>query len=162
MTSTKNVVAYILQGLGIAIIVINLFRALNMAQWVGGQAAFDIFLLGCVSGAVLLGFGELLKLMQGLFNQREPESAVKLPQATGVTRILQDQEEQPISESDKQLLTEFYTKQNMEFERLEATPYAGYVIVHRGDRRDIVDMNGFKPEILSEAEVRNHPQLKNL
>lgn len=162
MTSTKNIIAYILQGIGVLIIVINLFRALNSVELLGGQTAFDIFLQGAIYGSLLLGFGEVIRLMQGLFNQREPELLVNEPVSSEGYRVLQESEEQFISEANRQKITDFYAKKNLEFDRLEATPYDGYVIVYRNGGREIIDLNGFKPEILSVAAVKNHPDLKGL
>lgn len=162
MTSTRNIIAYILQGVGVFIIVINLFRALNSVEWLGGQAAFEIFLQGAIYGSLLLGFGEVIRLMQGLFNQREPNIPMTEPAASDSHRALWKAEDPAVSETAKQKITDFYAQKNMEFDRLEATKYEGYVIVHRGEGWEIVDLNGFKPEILSDEEVKRHPDLKNL
>ena len=162
MTNTKNVVAYILQGVGLLIIVINLFRAINSVEWLGGQAAFEIFLQGAIYGSLLLGFGEVIRLMQGLFNQREPKIDGEISVPSGGHRALWQADEPVVSKAAKQKITDFYAKQQLEFDRLEATPYEGYVIVYRGEGREIIDLNGFKPEILSDQETKNHPDLKNL
>lgn len=162
MTSTKNTVAYILQGIGILIIIISFFRAISAAQWIDGPPAFEIFLQGVISGALFLGFGEAIKLMQGLFNQREPEGAVKEPRLFGGDYRSSPDSDRTISESSRQQLTEFYGRQNLKFDRVEPTPYEGYVIVYRNGGQEIVDLTGFRPEILTDAEVKRHPDLKNL
>lgn len=164
MTETKNIIAYILYGVGLLIVLINLFRALSLTQWIGGQAAFEIFLQGLIIGALFIGFGELIRLLQGLFNQREPDLPAEAagPERAGGHRVLQESYEQGISEETRSRITEFYMKKGLVIEQMEATPYEGYVIVHRFGTRDIVDLNGFKPEILSDKEVANHPDLRNL
>lgn len=164
MTATKNIVAYILYGIGILIAIVNLFRALGLTQWIGGQAAFEIFLQGLIIGALFIGFGELIRLLQGLFNQREPEvlAEAAAPERAGGHRVLQEAYEQGLGEETRSRVTEFYMKKGLVVEQMEATPYEGYVMVHRFGKRDIVDLNGFKPEILSDKEVANHPDLRNI
>ncbi|QDY45905.1 hypothetical protein FK545_12060 [Planococcus glaciei] len=51
---------------------------------------------------------------------------------------------------------------NLEVENVEATPYEGFVFVYVQGKRDIVDLNGFQPEILTAKEIEGHPALKNL
>ncbi|MTD31268.1 hypothetical protein [Planomicrobium sp. YIM 101495] len=164
MTETRNVVAYSLYGVGVLIIIINLFRAFSLIDWVGGQAAFEVFLQGVIVGVLFIGFGELLRLLQGMFNQREPElppEAVKTVMAGGY-RVLQETDEQEIHGELRKKVENFYLKKGLVVEEMEATPYEGYIFVHRFGKRDIVDMNGFKPEILSQKEIENHPDLKDL
>ncbi|QDY45904.1 hypothetical protein FK545_12055 [Planococcus glaciei] len=75
MTSKKNVIGLTVQIVGAAIIIINFFRAISSVDFAGGAAAFEIFLQGLIFGVLFLGFGEVINLMQGLFNQREPEDS---------------------------------------------------------------------------------------
>ncbi|AQQ52164.1 hypothetical protein [Planococcus lenghuensis] len=162
MTRTDNTVGTMLQIAGILIVIINAFRALFAFSVFGGTVAFEIFLQGVMFGVLFIGFGEALKLLQGLFNQGEPEPPqVVKPLAEG-ERLVHKTDENEVSAAVKNRVTEFYAKRGLAVDEVEGTPYEGYVIVHREGNRDIVDLNGFKPEILAASEVERHPDLKEL
>lgn len=162
MTRTDNSVGTMLQGVGILIVTINAFRALLAFNEFGSVVAFEIFLQGIIFGALFIGFGEALKLLQGLFNQREPEPPrVVQPLARG-DRLVHKTDDQTVSAETKKRVTDFYAGRGLLIDEIEGTPYEGYVVVHREGNRDIVDLNGFKPEILSDIEVTRHPDLNEL
>lgn len=161
MTSTKNSVGLLLQIVGLVIIGINLIRALNSLDFVDGSLAFDIFLQGVIFGVLFIGFGEVIKLLQGLFNQREPE-IVPAETADSKPGNLEKRPNRKVTPESEARIREFYAAQNLQVDGIEAAPYGGYYIVNRQNERDIIDLYGFKPEVLSEAEISKHPHLKNL
>ncbi|HSJ38131.1 MAG TPA: hypothetical protein VK945_07935 [Planococcus sp. (in: firmicutes)] len=161
MTEKRNVIATVLQVVGGAIIAISVFRALSAIDYFGGYAAFDVFLQGVIFGTLIIGFGEVIKLMQGLFNQREPERPVvdveKVRRAA-----LQKSNESAVSLETRNRIMDFYTKNNVVVDDIEATPYEGYAIVDHDGQRDVVDLNNWELEILSEAQLRENPELRGL
>lgn len=162
MTSTNNAVGTLLQVAGGLITAVYALRALFAVNLMGGGIAFEIFLQGLIFGVLLVGFGEVVKLLQGLFNQREPEPPRVGKATAGGYRVLQDSNDRTVSAETQNRIREFYEKKGLAADEIEATPYEGYVIVRREGKRDIVDLNGFRPEILSGLEVSRHPDLKDL
>lgn len=162
MTRTDNIVGTLLQVVGVLIILINAFRALFATNVVGGVVAFEMFLQGIIFGALIIGFGEALKLLQGLFNQREPEPPRVERPLRVENRPVHKTNEKVVSAATKNHVTEFYAQRGFTIDEVEGTPYEGYVIVRREGKRDILDLNGFKPEILSEGEIARHPDLREL
>lgn len=164
MTSKKNVIGLTVQIVGAAIIIINFFRAISSVDFAGVAAAFEIFLQGLIFGVLFLGFGEVINLMQGLFNQREPEdSPVHQKQSDTMLKSTSLRPNQsPVSSNALRQIKALYAMKNLEVENVEATPYEGFVFVYVQGKRDIVDLNGFQPEILTAKEIEGHPVLKNL
>lgn len=163
MTSTKNVIGLTVQVAGAAIIVINFFRALTSVDLVGGALAFDIFMQGLVFGILLLGFGEIINLLQGLFNQREPKDALvhqELPRADSDNPDVKPQQSSVTADMKRQI-TELYAKKNLEVESIEPTLYEGIVYVNVQGKQNIVDLNGFHPQILTQKEINKLPTLKS-
>lgn len=161
MTETKNGIAMMLQILGGAIIAISVFRAFSAINYFGGYAAFEVFLQGVMFGALFIGFAEVIKLMQGLFNQREPERPVV--DAEKDRRVsLSKSADSTVSLEARNRIMDFYTKRNMVVDDIEATPYDGYAIVDHDGQRDVVDLNNWELEILTEGQLRNYPELRSL
>lgn len=161
MTKKDNAIATMMQVLGTFIIAAYTFRSLVVYGHFGGGTAFDVFLQGVIFGTLFIGFGELIKLMQGLFNQREPERPVE--DVEKVRRAaLRKTNNSFVSLETRNRILDFYTKKKMVVDDIEATPYDGYAIVHHDDRRDIVDVNNWEVEVLTEAQLRNNPELRGL
>jgi len=164
MTSTKNVIGLTVQIVGAAIIIINFFRAITSVYFAGGAVAFEIFLQGLIFGVLIVGFGEVINLLQGLFNQREPEdSPVHQKQSDSTLHSVSLRLNQSLVSSNTiRQIKALYAMENIEVENVEATPYDGFVFVYAQGKRDIVDLNGFQPEILTAKEIEGHPVLKDL
>ncbi|MCM3611884.1 hypothetical protein M4S82_11520 [Planococcus sp. MERTA32b] len=161
MTSKDNAVAKTLQIVGGALIAVYAFTALALIGDFGGGPAFEVFLQGVIYGMLLVGFGEVIKLMQGLFNQREPERPVEDTE-TVRRAVLRKSGENTISLETRNRIMDFYTKKNMIVDDIEPTPYDGYAIVHHDGRRDIADLNNWEVEILSEGQLARNPELRGL
>ena len=161
MTRRDNVIATMLQVLGGIIIAGYAFRAYGLIYQFGGGAAFEVFLQGLIFGMLLIGFGEVIKLMQGLFNQREPERPVEDPE-TARRMSLTESADSTVSLETRSRIMDFYTKKNMIVDDIEATPYDGYAIVHHDGQRDIVDLNNWEIEILTENQLNRQPELRGL
>lgn len=161
MTKRDNAVATMLQALGGIIIAGYTFRALGVIYDLGGGVAFELFLQGLIFGMLLIGFGEVIKLMQGLFNQREPERPVE-DEETARRMSLIKTDDSLISLDARNRIIDFYTNKNMIVDDIEAAPFSGYAIVHHDGQRDIVDLNNAEVEILTEEQLRSQPELRGL
>ena len=161
MTSRDNVVGTALQGLGGVIIAAFTLRALMVIGEFGGGVAFEVFLQGVIYGLLLIGFGEVIKLMQGLFNQREPDRPVKEAEVDGKVPLRNSSENKVFLE-DRNRIMDFYTKRKIIVDDIEPTPYDGYAIIHHDGKKDIVDLNNFEIEILTEAQLGKNPELRSL
>ena len=164
MTSTKNTIGFTVQIVGAFIIIIAFFRAIASIDVVGGAVAFEVFMQGIIYGVLFLGFGEVINLMQGIFNQREPESSlVQQEQShTGLNNASLRPNQSTVSSDMKWQIQELYAKKKMEVDNVEETPFEGFVCVYSQGKRDIVDLNGFHPQILTAREINEHPVLKEL
>ncbi|MFD1032318.1 hypothetical protein [Metaplanococcus flavidus] len=161
MTKKDNAIAMSLQILGGVMIAAFALRALMAIDEFGGGPAFEILLQGVIFGMLLIGFGEVIKLMQGLFNQREPERPVEDPEMAR-RQALRISSDSSVSIENRNKIMDYYTKKNMVVDDIEATPYDGYAIVHHDGRKDVVDLNNWELEVLSEAQLRKNPELRNL
>lgn len=161
MTSKDNTVAKTLQIVGGALIAVYALTAMALIGDFGGGAAFEVFLQGVIYGMLLIGFGEVIKLMQGLFNQREPERPVEDAEIERRTALRKSGED-TISLETRNRIMDFYTKKNMIVDDIEPTNYAGYAIVHHDGQRDIVDLNNWEVEILTDGQLARNPELRGL
>ncbi|WP_422122553.1 hypothetical protein DHX103_12190 [Planococcus sp. X10-3] len=161
MTKTDNVIAKTLQILGGIMIAAYVLRALVAIDEFGGGPAFEILLQGVILGMLLIGFGEVIKLMQGLYNQREPERPVEDGEKER-RAALRKTDDSTVQLETRNRILDFYTKRNMVVDDIEGTPYAGYAIVHHDGQKDVVDLNNWELEILSEGQLRKNPELRSL
>lgn len=161
MTSRNNAVAITLQIVGGTLIAVYALRALALIGDFGGGPAFDIFLQGVIFGMLLIGFGEVIKLMQGLFNQREPERPVEDVEKER-RAALRKSGTNSISLETRNRILDFYTKKNIIVDDIEPTPYDGYATVHHGGQQDIVDLNNWEVEVLTEGQLARNPELRGL
>lgn len=161
MTSKDNMIAKALQVLGGFIIAAYAVRALVLINDFGAGTAFEVLLQGIIFGMLFIGFGEGIKLMQGLYNQREPgrplEDLEKSRRAA-----LKKTDESSVSLDTRNKIMDFYTQKNKIVDDIETTPYAGYAIVHHSGQRDIVDLNNWELEILTESQLNKNPELRSL
>lgn len=97
--------------------------------------------------------------MQGLFNQREPENNLvhqALPRAERDAPSIK-RKQSSVSSDMKRQINELYAKKNLEVESIEATPYEGIIYVNVQGKQNIVDLNGFHPQILTQKEINELP-----
>ena len=161
MTSRENGVAKVLQILGGVMIAAFTLRALTVIDEFGGGVAFEVLLQGIIYGMLLVGFGEVIKLMQGLFNQREPERPIE-EVVVEVMTPLRNSKENKVFLEDRNRIMDFYTRRKIIVDDIEPTPYDGYAIVHHDGKKDVVDLNNFEIEILTEAQLGKNPELRSL
>ena len=161
MTKKDNVIASVLQVVGGTLIAAYTLRALAAIDEFGGGPAFEVFLQGVIFGMLLIGFGEVIKLMQGLFNQREPERPVVEVMSPG-RAALQKTNDRTVTLEMRNRIMDFYSKNNVIVDDIEATPYIGYALVDYDGQRDLVDLNNWEPEVLTEGQLRNNPELRRL
>lgn len=161
MTRKDNMVATALQVLGGVMIAAFALRAFMVIEEFGGGVAFEVLLQGIIYGMLLIGFGEVIKLMQGLFNQREPDRPIEEPIVEGKVPLRNSSENKVFLE-DRNRIMDFYTKRKIIVDDIEATPYEGYAIVHHDGQKDVVDLNNWEIEILTEAQLKKNPELLSL
>lgn len=161
MTRKENAIGKALQVIGAIIVIAYTFRAFSVIGDFGGGAGFDVFLQGLIIGMLLIGFGEVILLMQGLFNQREPFRPVEDTETTRRGTLAKTSED-TVSLETRNRIMEHYAKLDLIVDDIEATPYDGYMIVHHDGTRDIVDLNNWEVEILSDKVLRNQPELRGL
>lgn len=162
MTRKDNTIAKMLQVLGGIILAAYAFRAFAVVDDFGGGVAFEVFLQGLLFGTLLIGFGEVIRLMQGLFNQREPFRPVEEDEETARRAALSKASENTVSLETRNRIMEHYAKLDLIVDDIETTPYDGYLIVHHDGARDIADLNNWEVEILSDKVLRNQPELRGL
>lgn len=162
MTSKDNMVATLLQVIGGLIIAAYSCQAAILFFEYERSTAFDIFLQGIVLGMLLAGFGEVIKLMQGLFNQREPERPLAGAEGEKKRIVVRRTDESELPLESRNRVVDFYTKKGVVVDDIEATPFEGYVLVHYGAHKDLVDMRGWDMVILTREQIVAHEELKSL
>ncbi|MGG0716999.1 hypothetical protein ABE096_05270 [Robertmurraya massiliosenegalensis] len=114
---------------------------------------WSVFISGIISGLFFLGFSEIIKLLQGIYNQNEKQSAdenyeVNLDKSPEIKPIKSTITDQVIQE-----ITEFYQVKNVQVENIEETDKEDFFKVTLEDgSTEQIELGGFKPIVHSEKD----------
>lgn len=158
MLERNNPIATALFFVGIFIIacsaVSGLLYGTSLDYYFLGQLqsmlGWSIFISGIICGLVFLGFSEVIKLLQGIYNQNEKpptdeKHEVKLAKSPSVKSIITDHIFQKI--------TEFYQTQNVKVADIEETDQEDFFKVTLEDgSTEWVELGGFKPIVHSKKD----------
>ncbi|MBA2175994.1 hypothetical protein H0266_13945 [Halobacillus locisalis] len=119
---------------------------------------FDLSLLltGVVSGIVFIGFSEVIRLLQGIYNQGDIMIRASSSTASESEILSGDDGNQVkamsahgVSEGERNEIVEFYSSKGLKVENISATDQEDYFIVKVNGREELVELGGFKPIVHS-------------
>ena len=116
---------------------------------------FDLSLLvtGVVSGIVFIGFSEVIRLLQGIYNQGNIMIRASSSTTLGTELVAGDGSQQlkatdaRVSEDERNEIVEFYSGKGLTVESITATDQEDYFIVMVNGRKELVELGGFKPVV---------------
>lgn len=156
MTSKENKVATVLFGVGVLSIAVGVISGLyygtqdDFAEFGQTQAriGWGMVINGAVWGIVFFGFAEIIKLLQGIFNQREPDvpkAGAAVPPEPFLPAL--EKEAKQIRDSEKSQIEDFYTSKGRTVEKITLTEKEDFFIVTVDGKKELVELGGFKPVI---------------
>ena len=142
----ENKVASALFAVGFFTIVIGVVT--------GIMIDLSLLITGVVSGILFIGFSEVIKLLQGIFDQGEMMVSEK--RSTSLeSGLLTDKDGKQVkelgtyevSEGERNEIVEFYFSKGLTVESITATDQEDYFIVMVNGREELVELGGFKPVV---------------
>ncbi|MGR3762912.1 hypothetical protein [Rossellomorea sp. NS-SX7] len=158
MTSKENKVASALTIVGVACIAIGIISGLYYGMndmfvplgWgnIQGLLGFGVFINGLVWGIVFLGFAEIIKLLQGIFNQGEPSGPqILMPSAPAASVQRKQRDPHEVSKYERMEIEEFYSEKGWTVEKIERTEREDFFVVTVNGKKELVELGGFKPVV---------------
>lgn len=156
----ENTIASILRIIGVIVIIIGF---LSLLFWSSGdhteglgnlssQLGWSSFFSSIVSGVILIGFAEVISLLQGIYNRQA--KPVEQPSQEGNLEVQPTQKTGEFMPTGDVLegIYAFYEKKNEQVKEIRPTHYEGIAIVDLERRVDVIDVNGFTPKVLTKEE----------
>lgn len=146
---------FILKITGLIVITWGVLRAFFIIVEIGRGYVdlhfidLSIVFMPIVMGLLIIGFGEVIDLLQKVFDQNEPE------------KVLTEVNEEPvvirnISLYAEQDLEAFYSNKNMEIHTINPTRDRDVFAVEVDGRTEYIELGGFSPKVLSEKEAEKY------
>ncbi|WP_167360075.1 hypothetical protein [Halobacillus dabanensis] len=117
-----------------------------------GIIGLTLFINGVVWGIVFFGFSEVIKLLQGIYNQREvslseTNSSVKeTPSNLNISDLLGDNDVK-ISEVVRNEIISFYSSKGLTVQEIACTDKEDFFLVTVDGKNETVELGGFNPVI---------------
>jgi NADH:ubiquinone oxidoreductase subunit 5 (subunit L)/multisubunit Na+/H+ antiporter MnhA subunit len=155
VTSRENKVATVLFIVGVLSIAVGIISGLyywsqdNFAELGISQArvSWGMVINGAVVGIVFFGFAEIIKLLQGIFNQGEShiqKAASVVTKESALAAANKKTKLNEVSESEKEQIQEFYEAQGRTVENIELTEEEDFFVVTVDGQKELVELGGFK------------------
>lgn len=165
MFQRRNKIAFILQIIACAFILVGLFGGIEIGEE-SGAFGWSFFFGSFVAAVLIFGFSEVINLLDSI-NKKMPEIALsqdnekELIQQQQV-QIYEGYEEKKaitLSETEKENIKEYFKKKNQEVKGIIATPF-DYAIVELPQSTCVVELGGFQPKVLTKQQIASFEQLK--
>lgn len=154
MTSRENKVATVLFIVGVLSIAVGIISGLyywsqdDFAELGISRAriGWGMVINGAVVGIVFFGFAEIIKLLQGIFNQGEPHIPKAAPVVTKKSALAAAKPKE-VSESEKEQIQKFYEAQGRTVDNIEMTEEEDFFVITVDGKKELIELGGFKPVI---------------
>ncbi|MBE1553247.1 hypothetical protein [Sporosarcina limicola] len=153
----RSLMGFILKIIGLIIIFGGTVRTIIIISEVspefeGIMPVLNITILftPVIVGALFIGFGEVIDLLQKIHDQNEPEMEMKELDSPTPTSF------GTIPFESEQYLTEFYANKNEVIDMISPTKNCDIFIVKVDGRTEYVELGGFTPRILLEVEAEKY------
>lgn len=165
----KNIISRILFIAGIIVIIIGFIISLMFTQHEivneFGQNStiftLSFLLIHVVIGIVLIGLSEIVKLLQAIVNHQLVIHPIE-HSSNKELNVDKVNYEKPVSASIKTEIINFYAEQLIKIDDIHVTTIEDVYIVKRGNDKDLIELGGFRPTIISQARIDKNSSLKEL
>lgn len=165
----KNIISRILFIAGIVVIILGFIVSLLFTQHefvtefgnIFSSFTLSFLLIHVVIGIVLIGLSEIIKLLQVLVNHHvENEAIVNSPNKKPSVRNVNY--EKGVPASIKKEIIDFYADQLIKIDDIHVTTIADVYVVNRGNEKDLIELGGFHPTIISKGRINKNSALREL
>ena len=161
----KNIISRILFITGIVVIVLGFFLpfivsqpdVINDTSYLHTNFTLSFLLAHVAIGILLIGMSEMIKLLQGLVNHQGIQN---IPPVKSFVR--KDQHKKGVPATIKTEIIDFYTAQLIKIDDIHETSLEDIYVVTRGQEKELIELGGFRPIIMSNSRLNKHPELKEL
>jgi len=161
----KNIISRILFITGIVVIVLGFILPFMVTQ---PEVINDIsyshtsftlsFLLAHVAiGILLIGLSEMIKLLQVLVNHQGIQD---IPPVKSFVR--KGPNKKGVPATIKTEIIDFYAAQLIKIDDIHETTLEDIYVVTRGEEKELIELGGFRPIIMSKSHLNKHSELKEL
>jgi hypothetical protein len=156
MTNKENSIASALTIIGGLVIVGGLFSGAYFGSsykfyGIGdmqGIVGFSIMVNGIIWGIILFGFAEVIKLLQGIFNQRESLNTREDHVSNKVENLNEAKGKMIVTEDAINEIKSFYDLKQINVIEVQGTSKEDfYRVTLENGRTEIVELGWFKPKI---------------
>lgn len=155
-----NVIAFILKIIGVIVIAWGIisgivFLATVSNEYGGGPpiGAWSVFFSPILVGFLIIGFGEIIDLLQRIFDQNKPEGEKMAWPTEPEESNLPDRS---ISLQAEREIKEFYAKKTLEIEQISPTNDPDVFVVKANGEVQYIELGGFSPRLLPEQEAEKY------
>ncbi|MCZ2259119.1 hypothetical protein [Sporosarcina sp. G11-34] len=153
----NNLIALILKIMGLIVIAWGILSGIVFLVSVYDEymgelpiGVWSVFFTPILVGFLIIGFGEVIDLLQRIFNQNEPAEK-KLSLSEEPEKPNQPNQPHPLVPwQAEQEIREFYVKKGVEVDRITATKDQDIFVVEANGKVERIELGGFSPKILSE------------
>ena len=165
----KNIISRILFIAGIVVIVLGfivslLFNQQEIANEFGPiftSFTLSFLLSQVVIGMVLIGLSEIIKLLQVIVNHQLGNEMIVNP-PNKEPSIHKVNYEKGVPTLIKKEIIDFYADQLIKIDDIHVTTIADVYLVNRGNEKDLIELGGFRPTIISKGRINKNSALREL
>lgn len=147
----NNIIGFILKISGVVVMAWGLIQGFVVLAEFSSEygeipmVALTAFFTPIIAGLLIIGFGEVIDLLQSLVDKGKPKPEIgkKKPSTTSTIPLF-----------DEADLREFYSNKEIEIDTIEPTKRRDLFIVKANGKTEYVELGGFSPRVLSEQEVQ--------
>ncbi|WP_214483354.1 hypothetical protein [Bacillus sp. SM2101] len=160
----RNKVTGVLRFLGVFTICVGIIIGAWLANDTQLLSFGGAFLIACVINSFLLfGLAEVMNVVFKIYENMGGSTLKKLEISGSLESVQANSKTKRIGISDRKTIEMFYVDSHSKTAiEVVGTPFEDFFLVRNSDGGiDIVELGGFKPQILSAESIINHPQLKD-
>jgi len=161
----KNIVSRILFVTGIVVIVLAFIvpfmvtqpEVINDTSYLHTNFTLSFLLAHVAIGILLIGMSEMIKLLQVLVNHQgiQNMSPVK-------SFVRKGPNKKGVPATIKTEIIDFYAAQLIKIDDIQETILEDIYVVTRGEDKELIELGGFYPIIMSKRRLNKHPELQEL
>lgn len=160
----KNLIAQTLSVIGVVFIVVGVISGLSYGTGEGsllGEAqsilGWGLFINGVIWGVLFLGFAEVIKLLQGIYNQGRKNEEIAQAEVEPVQEKLQEKEKEEelidvIPQHAQNEINDHFKGQTIE--KIRKTAKEDVYIVTVNQQNVVIELGGFKPVVIPENKAK--------
>ncbi|MBM6618324.1 hypothetical protein [Bacillus suaedaesalsae] len=159
----KNSIALALTTLGILAIVIGIILGISSSisndpyiegELVQSSFGWGIAINGIIVGILFLGFAEIIKLLQGIYNQQRYQNGLyeQLSTDRKESSNSRDASSDIVSDQERHEITEYFHADKVE--EIKRTSQEDIYLVTVNQQKVVVELGGFKPVVIPEEKAK--------